>query len=297
MSLGDLPKSIADNPRLRDVYEANIENLIKSMDIEGIKLSGTLKEIIAPSRTTTGTRTTGSYFYQKNYNLDTIFNTNNFEYDEDIKVDLFNYLIDIKTQNSTSFFYSKVTSTNTNDIEKRAFEILYNSFIIMKKIKTDISHNIEIGNILSNRIQHYTNTNPNLHLLSKTKNKLQNKIDNYEKHMNIDTKKNKELETSIKNNKNYNYYLIIIYYVVLILFFMFSNFIKNKYYKNIIASIMIILYIIAPFIIKYIIYYVYKLWLYILKKYNLLTPNLTYEDIIKYDSYNYENNQENISYI
>ena len=34
-----------------------------------------------------------------------------------------------------------------------------------------------------------------------------------------------------------------------------------------------------------------------MKKYNLLNTGLTYEDIVKYNSYNYENNQENISYV
>ena len=296
MKLGDTIISIADNPQLRDVYESEIKNLTKSMNLGGITLSGPLKDIISPSGFL-DSPSKGPFLKGDNVDLNTIFDTDNFQYNRDINVNLFVYLNDIKRQNSNSYFYSKIISTNTDDIEKKAFEILYNSFKNMKNIKTDISNNIEIGHSLSNRLQHYTSTNPNLHLLSKTKNKLQNKIDNYEKHMNIDTKKNKELETSIKNNKNYNYYLIIIYYVVLILFFMFSNFIKNKYYKNIVALIMIILYIIAPFIIKYIIYYVYKLWLHLLKKYNLLTPNLTYEDIIKYDSYNYENNQENISYI
>lgn len=296
MPLGDTINSIADNPELRDVYESNVEGLLSSMNIDGITFSQSFKDIIAPSRRSEP-QSSGSFFNDYTVDLNTMFDTDNFQYNIDISVNLLEYLEDIKAQNSNSYFYSKITSTNTDDIEKRAFEILYYSFKNIKKIKTDISNNIEIGHTLSNRLQHYTSTNPNLHLLSKTKNKLQNKIDNYEKHMNIDTKKNKELETSIKNNKNYNYYLIIIYYVVLILFFMFSNFIKNKYYKNIVALIMIILYIIAPFIIKYIIYYVYKLWLHLLKKYNLLTPNLTYEDIIKYDSYNYENNQENISYI
>lgn len=177
------------------------------------------------------------------------------------------------------------------------YKMYYNHIINLKSIRDDISYNINTANKFLHKLHNYTNTNPNLHLLSKTKDKLQNKINSYEKHMNIDSKMNKEFEKNIENNKKYNYYLIIIYYVILILFFIFSNFMKNKYYKNPIANIMIILYIIAPFIIKYIILYLYKFYLYIMKKFNLLNTGLTYEDIIKYDSYNYENNQDNISYI
>lgn len=286
---------VASNPQLIDVYQSTLENTFNSINLSNIPLSTYFRNIILPSRNIRD-RVVLSTTDTDMKNFDNIFDNTQFQYDRDISENLFDYFIDIQIQNSNSYFYDKITS-NVSDIEQAAFEMLHNSFKNMKKLKTDISNNIQIAHSLFKRLQHYTNTNPNLHLLSKTKNKLQNKIDNYEKHMNIDTKKNKELETSIKNNKNYNYYLIIIYYVVLILFFMFSNFIKNKYYKNIVALIMIILYIIAPFIIKYVIYYIYKLWLYILKKYNLLPENLTYEDIIKYDSYNYENNQENISYI
>lgn len=201
---------------------------------------------------------------------------------------------------NTAYFTTKNLANNedvTGNMVEKAFVMYYENINNLKSIRHDISYNINTANKFLHRLHNYTNTNPNLHLLSKTKDKLQNKINSYEKHMNIDSKMNKEFEKNIENNKKYNYYLIIIYYVILILFFIFSNFMKNKYYKNPIANIMIILYIIAPFIIKYIILYLYKIYLYIMKKFNLLNTGLTYEDIIKYDSYNYENNQDNISYI
>lgn len=199
--------------------------------------------------------------------------------------------------NSYEILKTNTYGSDNRQDEKQIFHLYYTNIKKLKDLRDDLSNNIDTTCNLFKKLEFYTNTSPNLHLLSKTKDKLQNKIDSYEKHMNVDSKLNKELEINIKNNKNYNYYLLIIYYVILILFFIFSNFMKNKYYKNPVATVMIILYIIAPFIIKYILLYIYKFYLYIMKKFNLLNTGLTYEDIIKYDSYNYENNQENISYV
>lgn len=220
----------------------------------------------------------------------------NLEHDNPDGIDkIFDYIkpsVDVN-----NFFKQKIYADESDNQNNYTCYMYYDNIKKLKNYRDDISYNIDTARKLFHRLDYYTNTNPNLHLLSKTKDKLQNKIDSYEKHMNVDSKLNKELEINIKNNKNYNYYLLIIYYVILILFFIFSNFMKNKYYKNPVATVMIILYIIAPFIIKYILLYIYKFYLYIMKKFNLLNTGLTYEDIIKYDSYNYENNQENISYV
>lgn len=209
--------------------------------------------------------------------------------------EIFNYIKPSVKPND--LLKNKIFADETDNQINNIFYLYYDNIKKLKDFRDDISYNIDTARKLFHKLNNYTHTNPNLHLLSKSKDKLQNKIDSYEKHMNIDSKLNKELEINIENNKNYNYYLLIIYYVILILFFIFSNFMKNKYYKNPVATIMIILYIIAPFIIKYILLYMYKFYLYIMKKFNLLNTGLTYEDIVKYDSYNYENNQENISYI
>jgi len=208
--------------------------------------------------------------------------------------DIFNHIQHI---DESVIIPGNVFAEDTDKIINNIYYLYYDNIKKLKGFRHDISDNIHTAYKLFHKLDNYTNTNSNLHLLSKTKDKLQNKIDSYENHMNIDSQLNKELERNIENNKNYNYYLLIIHYVILILFFIFSNFMKNKYYKNPLATIMIILYIIAPFILKYILLYMYKFYLYIMKKFNLLNTGLTYEDIVKYDSYNYENNQENISYI
>ena len=282
------------NARIIDIGVDKLNSIVSNAfdSIVPLDLSGVLKSFTVTPDDTDHKRYQRSLTNIVNTNLD----TQSIQYDSHVRhYKLLDYLRDEHV--ITRLFYNKVKSNDISNTEIIAYEILFNNFKNIKKLKTDISNNINIGRSFLHKLKNYTNTNSNLHLLSKTKNKLQNKIDSYEKHMNIDMKKNKELEKNIENNKKYNYYLIIIYYVILILFFIFSNFIKNKYYKNIIALITIIFYIIAPFVIKYIIYGLYNIWLHILKKFNLLNPDFAYEDIIKYDSYNYENNDENISYV
>ena len=176
---------VASNPQLIDVYQSTLENTFNSINLSNIPLSIYFRDIILPSR---NIRDRVVLPATNMNNFDDIFDNKQFQYDRDISENLSDYFIDIQIQNSNSYFYDKITS-NVSDIEQAAFEMLHNSFKNMKKLKTDISNNIQIAHSLFKRLQHYTNTNPNLHLLSKTKNKLQNKIDNYEKHMNIDTKK------------------------------------------------------------------------------------------------------------
>tara|TARA_B100001564_G_scaffold359224_1_gene380217 strand:- start:3166 stop:4074 length:909 start_codon:yes stop_codon:yes gene_type:complete len=299
--LGDSLQQIVNTPELRKDFQNSVDSLIQDMgDGVGINFTPTfitsINNGVSTSNAGSGINNNNiqthiSNIYNDYYN----FNENFVLYNQEIN-NIFDYIVD--DYNTTDYLKNKINTQNKYDIIiENAYQMYYNNIKKLKLLKGDISFNINSANIFLEKLQNYTNTNPNLHLLSKTKDKLQNKIDSYEKHMNIDSKLNKELERNIENNKNYNYYLLIIYYVILILFFIFSNFMKNKYYKNPVATIMIILYIIAPFIIKYILLYMYKFYLYIMKKFNLLNTGLTYEDIVKYDSYNYENNQENISYI
>ena len=289
---------ITNNPMLLQMYKDTMTEYVEeALGDEALPFDETTRNAMLGVGTTDEARMVAAIEYPKKPDQLTdrhIINTSNIT---DIS-GIFNNIHD--NIDNTAYFDKKNIANNedvTGNMVEKAFVMYYENINNLKSIRHDISYNINTANKFLHRLHNYTNTNPNLHLLSKTKDKLQNKINSYEKHMNIDSKMNKEFEKNIENNKKYNYYLIIIYYVILILFFIFSNFMKNKYYKNPIANIMIILYIIAPFIIKYIILYLYKIYLYIMKKFNLLNTGLTYEDIIKYDSYNYENNQDNISYI
>tara|TARA_Y100001935_G_scaffold31439_1_gene24712 strand:- start:1842 stop:2753 length:912 start_codon:yes stop_codon:yes gene_type:complete len=291
-------KQIKDNPQVEQYMEETISSTINNM-ANGMNLQNLSKDTQnainfgeTPDRETNISSLRNNVYGTQ---LNNLYDNNAFTI-EAVEDSIYDYILNNINPNvdTKKIFSNNIIHSNILDT---GLEMYYYNLKKLKNIRDDISYNIVNARLFYNKLENYTNTNPNLHLLSKTKDKLQNKIDSYEKHMNIDSKMNKELEINIKNNKNYNYYLIIIHYVILILFFIFSNFMKNKYYKNPVATIMIILYIIAPFIIKYILLYIYKFYLYIMKKYNLLNTGLTYEDIVKYDSYNYENNQENISYV
>ena len=291
-------KQIKDNPQVEQYMEETISTTIDNM-ANGMNLQNLSKDTQnainfgeTPDRETNISSLRNNVYGTQ---LNNLYDNNAFTI-EAVEDSIYDYILNNINPNvdTKKIFSNNIIHSNILDT---GLEMYYYNLKKLKNIRDDISYNIVNARLFYNKLENYTNTNPNLHLLSKTKDKLQNKIDSYEKHMNIDSKMNKELEINIKNNKNYNYYLIIIHYVILILFFIFSNFMKNKYYKNPVATIMIILYIIAPFIIKYILLYIYKFYLYIMKKYNLLNTGLTYEDIVKYDSYNYENNQENISYV
>lgn len=294
----DSLEQISNTPQLTQMYKDTIAGLATSMteDMGIISPSVRLQSAVVGGLTNPSDVISSTQYSLTSNTFSTDNVGNNIGNINDIS-GIFNHIVD--NIDNRSYFEKKQSSHEdaTGNMIEKAFVMYYENINNLKSIRDDISYNINTANKFLHRLHNYTNTNPNLHLLSKTKDKLQNKINSYEKHMNIDSKMNKEFEKNIENNKRYNYYLIIIYYVILILFFIFSNFMKNKYYKNPIANIMIILYIIAPFTIKYIILYLYKFYLYIMKKFNLLNTGLTYEDIIKYDSYNYENNQDNISYI
>lgn len=303
--MGDVIKQLANNDAFRnefsDVLTETANSVARNLHLDvGDQTTSLMNRGEAPIGTNSYKDTYNSYIQLINTDVFTDFSNNrainDLNYDSGVNIEeIFNYIKPSVKPND--LLKNKIFADDIDNQINNIFYLYYDNIKKLKDFRDDISYNIDTARKLFHKLNNYTHTNPNLHLLSKSKDKLQNKIDSYEKHMNIDSKLNKELEINIENNKNYNYYLLIIYYVILILFFIFSNFMKNKYYKNPVATIMIILYIIAPFIIKYILLYMYKFYLYIMKKFNLLNTGLTYEDIVKYDSYNYENNQENISYI
>ena len=124
------------------------------------------------------------------------------------------------------------------------------------------------------------------YLIENEKSKL--KLDSYKNNVNKDN-------TLYLYNKdsfefiNYIYNIIlIIYYSVFILFLIFSNFIKNKYYRNNKYILLIILYLTIPAVAKYIINIIYNIYTYFAEKYNLNEPQISYDDILKYDSLNNE---------
>lgn len=105
-------------------------------------------------------------------------------------------------------------------------------------------------------------------------NKLNNKIDTYVQNFNIDGRRD-EYE-----DKNYNFYytihfyVLILYFSIIIIYFIFSDYFKEKKFKNKYTNILIILYILLPFFLKKILAIIYNFYIYILEKYNLLDDNI-----------------------
>ena len=118
--------------------------------------------------------------------------------------------------------------------------------------------------------------------------KSKSKLDNYKNNVNKDNTKYLYNKNSLEFI-NYIYYIIlIIYYSIFVLFLIFSNFIKNKDYRNKKYIILIILYLTIPILTKYILNIIYNIYTYYIEKFNLSQPKLSYHDIIKYESLNDE---------
>ena len=67
------------------------------------------------------------------------------------------------------------------------------------------------------------------------------------------------------------------------LYLIFSNFIREKKYKNRFLVIILIIYLLIPIILKYILNIIHNFSIFIQEQYNIKTPSLSYEDIIKYE--------------
>ena len=118
--------------------------------------------------------------------------------------------------------------------------------------------------------------------------KSKSKLDNYKNNVNKDNTKYLYNKNSLEFI-NYIYYIIlIIYYSIFVLFLIFSNFIKNKDYRNKKYIILIILYLTIPILTKYILNIIYNIYTYYIEKFNISQPKLSYHDIIKYESLNDE---------
>ena len=103
---------------------------------------------------------------------------------------------------------------------------------------------------------------------------LNNEIDTLLKNINTDYRKNFYEENDQKFILKIREVIIYLFYQCLLIYFFTSDFFKNQYYKNIGIILIIILYILLPFIIQDILININKIYIYILKKLNLYHPKI-----------------------
>ena len=113
--------------------------------------------------------------------------------------------------------------------------------------------------------------------------KLQKKIDTYKQNLYMDNRKDSYQNSNYEFYKNIHFYSLIVYYSILVLYFIFSNFFKEEKYRDRKMVILILLYIIFPFILKYILNYIYIGYNNFLEYFNLRDKIISYPYIISDD--------------
>ena len=136
----------------------------------------------------------------------------------------------------------------------------------------DIYKNMEL--IFLSESGNYTEKRNNLE-------KIQNKIDTYKQNLFIDERKDKYENNNYIFYKSFHFYLLFFYYGLIISYFIFSNFFKEKKYKNIFLISLILLYISIPFILPYLISLIYNVYIYLLEYKNIKDNVISYPNIIE----------------
>ena len=112
-------------------------------------------------------------------------------------------------------------------------------------------------------------------------NRLNNKTNILEQNINIDDRKDKYNYNNLNfYNKIYSW-LFILYYILFILYLFFSNFFPDKKYLEATYQFLIIIYILFPFILKYLLNYIYDAYIYILKMFYLKNDEISYQNIVE----------------
>lgn len=107
-----------------------------------------------------------------------------------------------------------------------------------------------------------------------------NKINNYNNSMIIDNRKSNYQKNNYDFYENIHFYTLILYYALFVLYLIFSKFIKDKQYYNKKIIFIMLIYLLLPFVLKYILNFINSIYNYILESNNLKKDTLTYEDMI-----------------
>lgn len=111
--------------------------------------------------------------------------------------------------------------------------------------------------------------------------KFKNKIDTYNQNYHIDGRKDSYQNKNFNFYKSIYYYLLIVYYSLFVLYLIFSEFIKEKQYRNKNLLGFMVLYLILPYTLQYIYGIIYNFYIYVLEYYNLREEVISYPYIIE----------------
>tara|TARA_Y100000816_G_scaffold291541_1_gene283214 strand:+ start:1110 stop:1952 length:843 start_codon:yes stop_codon:yes gene_type:complete len=109
---------------------------------------------------------------------------------------------------------------------------------------------------------------------------LKDKINSYNKNMIIDNRKSNYQKNNYDFYQNIHFYILILYYALFVVYLIFSKFIKEKQYYNKKIIFVMLIYLILPFILKYLLNFINSIYNYILESNNLKKDTLTYQDMI-----------------
>ena len=116
---------------------------------------------------------------------------------------------------------------------------------------------------------------------------IKRKTNIYSQNSLIDNKKNLYSQENLKTYSKIYYVALIIYYIGLVVSLILSKFFPKKLYKNIRILLLVILYIILPFILGKIVNFLYIKIINFLEKNNLRDDIVSYADIVNdYESNN-----------
>ena len=110
--------------------------------------------------------------------------------------------------------------------------------------------------------------------------KIKNKIESYKQNLFMDNRKDGYQQKNLDFYKTIHFYMLIVYYSAFVLYLIFSDFLKEKKYKNKYILLALIGYLLLPFILKYILVYLHNTYIYVLEYNNLRDEVISYPHII-----------------
>ena len=175
----------------------------------------------------------------------------------------------------------KISPTYINDCQDNITQTM-REFESREIINFNKINEIFIGLKNSNEIA--GEYNKSMNLLKNTRlNELKNiksKLDTYEQNLNIDNRKNNYNSENYEIYKSIYFYVLIVYYFLLGLYFIYSDFFTYQKYKNKYYLFGILIYILFPYLLNYILFFINNMYIYFLEFNNLKEEVVSYPDIV-----------------
>jgi hypothetical protein len=134
-------------------------------------------------------------------------------------------------------------------------------------LNTLIIANNKTKNTLDILVSDYSNENTNTTNTQELYNKhitevsnLRSKINDYIGIVQTDNRKSFYENKKTTFSDDIRYYIKIIYYILLVIYLWYARFFQNKLYKNYYVCLILTVYILIPFIIKYLVEYIFYIW-------------------------------------